>query len=127
MIDILNNVSAAGTGYDLLDVSGQVNFGGTLQLAAMGGYTVTGGDVFTPINYSTTTGAFSILNSIAGESIATDYTAPDLTITLTIGSAFTWNGLVDTDWFNTGNWVGGVVPLISTALLFLMDQLLASL
>ncbi|MCP4390037.1 MAG: filamentous hemagglutinin N-terminal domain-containing protein, partial [Gammaproteobacteria bacterium] len=110
VIDILDNVQAAGTGYDLLDVLGVADLNDTLVLNSVGGYTVANNDSFTPITYGTDGGnVFTTIVGIGGEIVTPTYNANDFNILLTFGGLFTWTGAgVDDFWNNPANWDQGV-------------------
>ena len=104
-------IGVAGTDYDLVAVGSQANFGGAMTLLAIGAYTVSNNDSFTPVTYSTITGTFGVINTIGGETITPDYTAPDLDIVLNLLSGNNWVGAAAGNWNVGGNWSGGI-PVI---------------
>jgi len=117
-IEIFDNVSAAGTGYDLLAITGQADLLGTLTLFPTGGYTVTNNDTIVPVTYgSKTANTFGTINAIGAETVTPTYTgnistAGDLTLLLTIGAvAFVFDdGGVASNWDDPLNWAGNVLP-----------------
>ncbi len=117
VIDILDNVQAAGTGYDWLDVVGQADLGETLVLSSAGGYTVANNDSFTPITFgSRTANNFATIVDIGGEIVTPTYTgdlvtAGDLTIQLNLALTFNWDdGGGDGLWNTAANWSSNIVP-----------------
>jgi hypothetical protein len=55
-----------GVNYDLLQVTGTANLGGTLNVSLFGGFTGTAGDLFDVITYGSRTGNFATVNFPAG-------------------------------------------------------------
>ncbi|MDP2400251.1 MAG: hypothetical protein Q8M53_18055, partial [Burkholderiales bacterium] len=58
-----------GVNYDLLQVTGTANLGGTLNVSFLGGFTGTVGDLFDVITYASRTGDFATFNFPAGASL----------------------------------------------------------
>ncbi|MCP4391849.1 MAG: hypothetical protein GY802_26380, partial [Gammaproteobacteria bacterium] len=111
-IEILNNVGAAGIGYDLLAITGTFSVADTLDLVAFG-YTVSNGDSFTPITFASSSGSFGTINPVGVETVTPTYNATDLSIQLTIVGGISWIGGSSTNWADGLNWSGGIAPLIS--------------
>ncbi len=56
-------IDLAGTGdYDLLDIQGSAEFGGTLEVSLAGGFGPSFGDEFDILNFSSATGSFDSMN-----------------------------------------------------------------
>jgi len=56
------NINISGTGNDFLDVTGEANLGGTLDLAAIDGFTLAGGDKFYLLEDGTRSGTFTTVD-----------------------------------------------------------------
>ncbi|MDH3759713.1 MAG: filamentous hemagglutinin N-terminal domain-containing protein, partial [Gammaproteobacteria bacterium] len=118
VIEIDNAVTTAGSDYDQLNVTGQADFGGSMSLLVIGNYTVANNDTLDPITYATYGGTpFGTIVAIGGENVTPDYTAPDLTLTLSFSGLFTFTGAVDNSWNNAGNWDQGVPGIGNDALI----------
>jgi filamentous hemagglutinin family protein len=108
-IDIdIAGTGTAGTNYDLLAVTGDVNLQGFMSLNAIGGYTVSN-DNFTPLTYTSISGNTMAFLSIGSETVTPDFTAPDLDINLFLAATTNWTGGgADDFWSNAANWDQGV-------------------
>ncbi len=74
--------AAAGTGYDRLVVNGTATLGGTLNIAAINGFSPAVGDIFTLISASSFTGNFATVN-ISGFTGVIDSSSAGLRLTVT--------------------------------------------
>lgn len=101
------NGNTAGTGFDQIKSSGRVDIssGTTLNLAI--NYAATAGEQLTIMTGAPLVGTFgTVIGLSAGWSIS--YTATSVILTYGPTAGATWTGAVNTDWTNTGNWMGGV-------------------
>ena len=54
--------TTAGTQFDVINVGGTANLGGTLNVVSWGGYTPTAGDTFNFLTFGSSTGSFATTN-----------------------------------------------------------------
>jgi hypothetical protein len=82
------NLEFAGPGagqFDVLNVSGNANLAGTLDLTALAGFTPVGGESFDVLNYGSRTGTFTSVNGLnlgSGYTFQLQYNANDLVLTV---------------------------------------------
>jgi hypothetical protein len=60
----------AGTQFDIINVTGTANLGGTLNVTSWGGFTPAAGDTFNFLTFGSSTGSFATTNLPAGWSSA---------------------------------------------------------
>ena len=114
----VTELEVAGTGagqFDVLQVSGTANLGGTLKLATLGGYTGNPGDNFPAlVVYNSHTGTYSSITLPPGVTgtPAVGATGVSLAFTSAIdcgGADVCWVG-TSGDWSIPGNWSTGALP-----------------
>lgn len=126
-IEVENAGLAAGTGYDLLEIIGDVTLGSNLRLLPINAYTPADNDTLTPFTYTgVRTGVFSVINSTTNTDFTDTYNelTPPSNLTLVLntvpsGTIFQFN-VQEPDgtylWSEADNW-GGSVPVDGTPLI----------
>jgi len=114
--------AVAGTGYDVLNVTGAATLNGVLTVLDTVGFTPAAG-LYPIMTFGTRTGAFSSVTipTFAGLTVDTLYTSgqtPDTLYYVVVdplggappGTEAAWTGAVSSDWYTAGNWTSGAVP-----------------
>ena len=109
-------VELGGTGagqFDVLNVTGPVTLGGTLNIAHINAFTPTSGQSFRVVQSVVNPGTFATLTGAsAGKTQTASATGLVLAQQVVVGSTFIWDAGAgaDTSWFTAANWSPDGVP-----------------
>ncbi|MCP4040425.1 MAG: hypothetical protein GY731_00520, partial [Gammaproteobacteria bacterium] len=118
IIDIELGGLVQGTEYDLIDVTGDANLDGTMNVTLFGGFTPASSDSFEVIKCAgICSGSFGLGNVNVlqdfGSVVTTVITGPPGNVTLDVTALLNkWIGAVDDFWKVAGNWSLSAVPTL---------------
>ncbi len=106
LLDVELNGTTAGTDYDVLNVTGNANLDGTLNVTETTSF-INGGETFTIINAGNVSGNFTTINAPAGVTIGSQYNATDVTLSAD-GVSNIWQFAINDNWSNATAWSRGL-------------------
>lgn len=97
-------------GNDAITGSGPILLGGTLNVALGGSFQPVPGDTFTIVDAVNRVGNFATINLPTSYCMVVEYTPHNVNIIMPGLATGTWNGSINSDWFNPLNWNESCVP-----------------